>query len=882
MKRILSTILILAMMLSVLPVISMAEDATDAPYADSHAAGANAIANPAKAENFNQFNTSAINPVTTTPGVYIWNVKTDIGTNNIFDGKLSGCIFRTTGGDYLDSNFKVAAGEKLILRMPVINSGSTDSVKVNASLINSNNWGKAGYSLEYGEEGVEITDKENWTILEFTFIMPGTTGTEYKPRLVFGFPQGVVAGSGITINLTNADVPQALVGKEIPTAIELTSDAEQPLEIGESIALSAQVLNPFGKVGGLDQEKINWYITNEARTEKIEMTGAFTFAGTNDDMDLTIGEGAAPGNYYAVAESDVDSNVRCGVPFEVLKPKHNDYVASGEETPGTAYDIVLTRTTEDRESYTSLVTLGLNAKLTDKSGQSDGIEQTVSWKILSDNKRDEYEGGINLVSDADNNATVSFDADLPQGTYYIWAYNTNNTKMGKSFEVVIDNSQILGDIINELNGKNDENLKTNLPKYLPYIDAKNTLYEKTDKDALDVVIKAMVEADEKFTAENLADNFELACILALGNVPSEDVVLNGEDGSFVYATKLGLDSVDKDGAVLYKKVYPKEITASGKAKVIAAVCAAKTKADAIAAFAQATLLAAISDTDYLGTNYVTELLTKENLEAAGIEAEGYLDSEAKEKYEEEIAHKTLTKEQLEAILEKEYKKEDEEDDDKKPSKNKGNGGVSVAGPSVSVATPPAEKEEPEAKKDINFADLDETHWAFVNIQFLAKLDVLKGDENGNFNPEKPVTREEFVKILVEAFDLSGATGVTFGDVDNGAWYADYVAIAVANGIINGKADGNFGVGEAVSREDMCVMLARVLGMGQDAEGSLTYADKDEISSYAQNSVGYLSMLSMINGMPDNTFRPKDVCTRSQAARVVADILNYNVMEVNGK
>ena len=71
-------------------------------------------------------------------------------------------------------------------------------------------------------------------------------------------------------------------------------------------------------------------------------------------------------------------------------------------------------------------------------------------------------------------------------------------------------------------------------------------------------------------------------------------------------------------------------------------------------------------------------------------------------------------------------------------------------------------------------------------------------------------------------------------------------------------------------------------MGEDAEGSLGYSDEDSISPYAKNAVSYLSMLSMINGMPDNTFRPKDACTRSQAARVIADILNYNVMEVNGK
>ncbi len=859
------------MMLSVMPVISFADATDDAPYADSVATLGNAIANPTKAENFNQFNTAAVSPVTTTPGIYIWDVKSETTAGSGFDGKLAGCLFRTSGGDYVDSNFKVAAGEKLILRMPVKNYGSTNSVKVNASLINSGAWGNANYSLEYGADGVEVTDKENWTILEFTFIMPGTTGTEYKPRLVFGFPAGVTAGNAIAINLSANNGPLALVGKEEPASIELEGDFSGALEVGAEVNLTASILNPLGKVGALDQTKIKYYVTNEERTEKIETAGAFTFDGNK----LTIGSAANSGNYCIVAESTVNSSVRKGISFTVLEPKKQDYVP-GAEVAGEPYDITLTRTSEDKEYYTSLDTLTLSASLVDKAGLTDGLTQDISWAVIESDLRYENTDGLIDISTENGNATVTFDPATPEGTYYIRAYKTGDIMFGKNFQVVIDNGQILTDIIKELNEDTNGKLKENLPKYIPYIDAQNTLYEKTDKENLDKVIKAMVGAGEVFTDENLKDNFKVACVLSLGNVPSQDVALNTEDGSFVYAALLGLDKVDADGATLYTEVYVEDITDAGKAKVISAVSAAQTKAEAVSAFCEATLLAAISDTDYLGTSYVTELLTEENLKAAGIEAKGYLASDAKEMYEDEIAHKELTKKELEDILANEYSAEEEDDDDySAPSRR-----PSVTGPSVSAPTPVV-KEENSGTKDIHFNDLSESHWAFVNIQFLAKLDVLKGDENGNFNPEKAVTREEFVKILVEAFDLTGGAQSGFADVVSGSWYADYVSVAAANGVITGKEDGRFGVGEAVTREDMCVMIARVLGMGDDAEGSLAYSDADSIAPYAKNSVGYLSMLSMINGMPDNTFRPKDVCTRSQAARVIADILNYNVMEVNG-
>ena len=60
---------------------------------------------------------------------------------------------------------------------------------------------------------------------------------------------------------------------------------------------------------------------------------------------------------------------------------------------------------------------------------------------------------------------------------------------------------------------------------------------------------------------------------------------------------------------------------------------------------------------------------------------------------------------------------------------------------------------------------------------------------------------------------------------------------------------------------------------------MSFTDKDEISTYAVSAVSYLNMLCVINGYEDNTFRPRALCTRAEAAKIIGDILNYEIKEI---
>ena len=164
--------------------------------------------------------------------------------------------------------------------------------------------------------------------------------------------------------------------------------------------------------------------------------------------------------------------------------------------------------------------------------------------------------------------------------------------------------------------------------------------------------------------------------------------------------------------------------------------------------------------------------------------------------------------------------------------------------------------------------------------FLKKQNIISGKDENNFCPNDYLKREELTKIIVSAFDITGSSNAAdFEDVVSGAWYESYIKVASSNGIIKGTSETTFGIGENVTRQDLCVMIVRAMGK-EDLKGAdLVFEDKDEVASYAEDAVSYLNMMCVISGYEDNTFRPASPCTRAEAAKIIGDILNYEIKEV---
>ncbi len=119
----------------------------------------------------------------------------------------------------------------------------------------------------------------------------------------------------------------------------------------------------------------------------------------------------------------------------------------------------------------------------------------------------------------------------------------------------------------------------------------------------------------------------------------------------------------------------------------------------------------------------------------------------------------------------------------------------------------------------HFMDVPTTLWSYEPVETAYAHSVVNGysDADGNltgyFGPADTVTRAQFAKMVVEAFDIPECVPgtPTFDDVsDTGTWYYTYVETAACNGIVMGYANGMFGANDVINRADGAVMIFRAL------------------------------------------------------------------------
>ena len=235
---------------------------------------------------------------------------------------------------------------------------------------------------------------------------------------------------------------------------------------------------------------------------------------------------------------------------------------------------------------------------------------------------------------------------------------------------------------------------------------------------------------------------------------------------------------------------------------------------------------------------------------------------------------TIVKETFETAVNTYIKDVIPPQEENRPSSSGGGGGGGVVG----SIDEPVSSTVTEMPQNSSFGDCNENHWAFKYVDELKADNIISGYSDGNFYPDKTVKREELVKMIVVLSGVGTGNDISsFADVSEDAWYHTYIASAYTNGLINGVSDTDFGIGSDISRQDVAVIVCRLfskLGVSTSVDDNeKIFADENEISDYARESVNTLTSMSVLNGFEDGSFRPFDALTRGQAAKLIYGLIN---------
>lgn len=172
-----------------------------------------------------------------------------------------------------------------------------------------------------------------------------------------------------------------------------------------------------------------------------------------------------------------------------------------------------------------------------------------------------------------------------------------------------------------------------------------------------------------------------------------------------------------------------------------------------------------------------------------------------------------------------------------------------------------------------FTDIT-NHWARENIEFVVSRGLFSGTSATTFSPNKAMTRGMFVTALgrLAQADITSYNQSSFTDVAAGSYYLGYVEWASKNGIVNGVGDNKFAPDQAISREQMAVIMAnyaRAIGFNlPKAHAENTFADNVSINSYAESAVKQIQMAGIISGKDSNKFDPQGIATRAEVSAVL--------------
>jgi hypothetical protein len=204
--------------------------------------------------------------------------------------------------------------------------------------------------------------------------------------------------------------------------------------------------------------------------------------------------------------------------------------------------------------------------------------------------------------------------------------------------------------------------------------------------------------------------------------------------------------------------------------------------------------------------------------------------------------------------------------------------VTVVPPIMAKATKPASVILPSPTSSTPaFTDVPDKYWGKDYITVLKERGVLDDFGSGKFDPNLPITRGEYAKMLDRAFDRPVSEQVLdFKDIP--ATYPRRAALdkAVKMGFMTGYPKAKFAPDQKIPRYQMQISLAKGMNLPvpSNAEAALAkYPDATDLPQYARPKMGAAIASGFVIKDGQNTkLQPVKPATRGEAAALIYQAL----------
>ena len=169
----------------------------------------------------------------------------------------------------------------------------------------------------------------------------------------------------------------------------------------------------------------------------------------------------------------------------------------------------------------------------------------------------------------------------------------------------------------------------------------------------------------------------------------------------------------------------------------------------------------------------------------------------------------------------------------------------------------------------HFSDIDEDDWYYDNVMDAADNGYISGMGDGTFNPMGSTTRAQFASMIANAmgYEADPEAPSMFRDVADDFWGKAAINFCVQNGILTGYEDGSFQPNKAITRQEAASILRNAFELTETTDE--LFPDDSAIAGWAKESVYLVKASGLMKGdAGTGNFRPTSTITRAEAASIL--------------
>jgi len=176
-------------------------------------------------------------------------------------------------------------------------------------------------------------------------------------------------------------------------------------------------------------------------------------------------------------------------------------------------------------------------------------------------------------------------------------------------------------------------------------------------------------------------------------------------------------------------------------------------------------------------------------------------------------------------------------------------------------------------KAADYDDVDLNEWYHRAVCYVLDKGLMAGYNADTFGPHDPLSRAMVAQLFYNMEGKpQGDHDNRFPDVEEDMWYRDAISWAYANGVVSGYGDGQYRPNKDVTREELVQIFcnyAKVKGWADADHADLgTFEDDHHVADWHEEAVKWGIGAGLLSGKGGNLIAPRDNAIRAEAAQML--------------